>query len=78
MTQETETPRSMVGLPRRPWVASEQYSMRCILSADNEILVRADHLPFEILRAMAEAANNWQHNTEVSQGPQGYLSGPTG
>ena len=51
---------AVVRLPRRPWVASQQYSMRFILSQDNEIIIRADHLPIEVLRAMAEGANTWQ------------------
>ena len=44
-------------LPRMPWVASQQYSMRFILSQDNEILWRCDFVPMPILKAMVEAAN---------------------
>ena len=53
-------------LPRRPWVAAQQYSMRFVVSADNEIVLRADHLPMGMLRAMAEAANKWAENAELS------------
>jgi len=45
-------------LPCRPWVASEQYGMRFIVSAANEILWRADWMPMETLRVMAAAAND--------------------
>lgn len=38
--------------------------MRFIVSADNKIIVRADHLPVEMLRAMAQAANTWAENDE--------------
>ena len=31
--------------------------MRFILSADNEIIWRADWIPFDMLRAMVDAAN---------------------
>lgn len=44
-------------LPRLPWVASNQYGMHFILSQDNEILMRADWMPMEILKAMADAAS---------------------
>jgi hypothetical protein len=55
---------ALVLLSRRPWVASDQYGMRMILSQDNKIVIRADHLPLEMLRAMAQAANTWQENTQ--------------
>lgn len=44
-------------IPRKPWVASVQYGMHFILSADNEIIIRADHLPYELLEHMAESVN---------------------
>lgn len=44
-------------LPKRPWLASDQYGMHFILSANNEILWRADWIPMKILRAMVKAAN---------------------
>lgn len=47
-------------LPRRPWVASSQYGMRFILSADNEILIRADHLPYAVLKVMVDAVNDME------------------
>jgi frataxin-like iron-binding protein CyaY len=43
--------------PMRPWVASNQYGMHFILSQNNEIVMRADHIPMVVLKAMVEAAN---------------------
>jgi len=48
---------SLPRLPARPWVASQQYSMRFILSRDNEILWRCDFVPMPVLKAMVDAAN---------------------
>ena len=44
-------------LPRGPWVASEQYGMKFILSQHNEILWRCDWIPWNVLKAMVDAAN---------------------
>lgn len=40
-----------------PLVASEQYGMRFIQSQQGKIVWRCDWLPFEILKAMVDAAN---------------------
>ena len=54
-------------LPRRPWIAAEQYGMRFLISDENEIVMRADRLPLGMLRAMAEAANQWAENKAKGQ-----------
>ena len=49
--------KRVVSLPRGPWIASQQHSMRFMLSQDGEILWRCDWMPMPILKAMVEAAN---------------------
>ena len=53
-------------LPPAPWSASNQYGMHFILSDDNKIILRADHLPMEVLKAMAEGANQHFQRTPSS------------
>ncbi len=56
-------------LPRGPWVASRQYSMKFILSADNEILWRCDWLPMKTLCAMVKAANDQMAANDQAEAP---------
>lgn len=56
-------------LPRGPWLAANQYGMRFILSQDNEVIWRADWLPFETLRAMVKAANEQMAANDKGEAP---------
>ena len=57
-TLEHEAGRSAPDmLPPPPWSASNQYGMKFILSNDNRIILRADHLPMDVLKAMVRGAN---------------------
>ena len=57
-----------IPLPRMPWLASQQYNMRFVLSADNEILWRCDFVPMAMVEAMVEAANKFNHSESVQLG----------
>lgn len=52
---------------RRPWVASSQYGMRFLLSADNQIILRDDKIPITLFRAMAKEANDFEPNVKAHE-----------
>lgn len=56
MTVMSEQPK----IPRKPWVLSNQYGMKFVLSQDNEIILRpsvCEKIPDWMLKHIVEAAN---------------------
>ena len=54
-------------VPKTPWLASDQYGMHFLLSAENEILWRCDFVPMPTLRDMATAANDSLSRNETKE-----------